>query len=67
LRRTDHGFYRLDLGWERDCSDEMGRTMETDGIMIWNGKKYDRRPCKDYPDFLRGAAKTKKNKEPAGR
>jgi hypothetical protein len=67
LRRTDHGFYRLDLGWERDCDDEEGRTMETDGIMIWNGQKYDRRPCEDYPDFFKGAAKTKKNKEPARR
>jgi len=62
LRRTDHGFYRLDLDWERDCSDEMGRTMDTDGIMIWNGKKYDRRPCEDYPEF-----KTKQNKKPARR
>ncbi|HEV2547688.1 MAG TPA: hypothetical protein VGU20_10145 [Stellaceae bacterium] len=67
LRRTDHGFYRLDLGWERDCDDEEGRTMETDGIMIWNGETYDRRPCQDYPDFFKGAAKTKKNKEPARR
>jgi hypothetical protein len=41
----------------------MGRTMETDGIMIWNGKKYDRRPCEDYPDFTT----KQKKKKPAGR
>jgi len=46
LRRIDHGYYRLDLGEERDCSDKDGRTMETDGIMVWKGKTYDRlHPC----------------------
>lgn len=48
LQTTDHGFYRLDLGRERDCPDE-GKSY-TDGIMIWQGKEYDRlHPCLEDP------------------
>ena len=48
LRTTDHGYYRLDLGWERDC-EAHGHVIDTDGIMVWKGKTYERLyPCPEY-------------------
>jgi hypothetical protein len=44
LRTTDDGFYRLDLGWTKECVPPA--KSETDGIRIWKGTEYGRlHPC----------------------